>query len=741
MKAGREYHRSSQWSKEAAMRFTAFLSRPSLSAVLLLALLAVPAAAQRGEPRRDRSFEDTSQVVAVEVPVNVVDRDGNPVRGLTAEDFEVYDGGDRQTITGFEVVDLLSISKEREAAPGSILELPSSARRHFLLLFDLSFSSPTSVLKARLAAREFVLNSLQPTDLAAVATYSLEHGPKLVVTFTPDRAQLARAVDTLGMSRVHDTRADPLRFLLEPPGALEEQASNAGQGDLVLSKDLEVTEHLRTISNYAEKVERTFEVGRISSYSRALGDMARILNAVKGRKQIVLFSEGFDSRLLIGRETTDEANQQDQLAVQLGTTWTVDNDARYGNTGLQNDLHKMMEEFRRADCVVQAVDIGGLRAGADQRPRASGQESLFYMANETGGELFKDANNLRQPLEKMLERTSVTYVLSFERSDLRSDGAYRRLKVKVKNLPATARVSHRAGYYAPRPFKDLDPLEKSLLASDGIAAAVPRRELDIDVLAAPFRASQTRAYVPVIVEVKGPSLLAGHKDDKMEVEFFGYVSDSKNQMRGFFTQKVGFEMAKARKALEQTGVKYYGHFDLAPGSYRIRVLVRNAVTGRTAVESLSLEVPKYEVAQPVLLPPFFIEEDQRWIMVRERTGGDTARATVVYPFTVSGEPYVPSARPALRQNKAARLCLVAYNLGEGHLEIEGRVVSADGKDSPSGGLAMVERTATGISGLDKLIATFDPRGLKAGEYVLHVNVKDPKTGHRETNSLSFDVIH
>ncbi|HYO12972.1 MAG TPA: VWA domain-containing protein [Thermoanaerobaculia bacterium] len=717
------------------MHLRAVRNRPSLPAALLLCLLAVPAGAQRD---RDRSFEESSQVVAVEVPVNVVGRDGNPVRGLTAEDFEVYDGGERQTITSFEVVDLISIRQEREANPGKTLELPSSSRRHFLLLFDLSFSSPTSVLKARLAARDFVLNSLQPTDLAAVATYSLEHGPKLVVTFTPDRAQLARAVDTLGMRRVHDARADPLRFLLESPGGLGDQSSGVGQNDLVLSTDIEVTEYLRAISNYAERVERTFEVGRISSYSRALGDMARALNAVKGRKHIVLFSEGFDSRLLIGRDTTEGEDQRDQIAVQFGTQWTVDNDARFGNTGLQNDLHKMLEEFRRADCVIQSVDIGGLRAGADQRPRASGQEALFYMANETGGELFKDANNLREPLERVLDRTSVTYVLSFERSDLKSDGAYRRLKVKVKGLPASARVSHRAGYYAPRPFKDLDPLEKNLLASDGIAAAVPRRDLDINVLVAPFRNTETQAYVPVIVEVGGPSLLVGHKGDKMEVELFGYVSDAQNQMRGFFTQKV--EMAKARKALEQTGLKYYGHFDLAPGNYRVRVLVRNAITGRTAVESLPLEVPSYQMAQPVLLPPFFIEEDQRWIKVRERTG-DSPQAFVDYPFTVSGEPYVPSARPVLRRDKAARLCLVAYNLGEGDLELEGRVISADGKDSPAGGLAMVERTATGISGLDKLIATFDPAGLKAGEYVLHVNIKDPKTGHRETNSLSFDVIH
>lgn len=702
-------------------------------ALALLLAAPVPAAPQ--------TFEDKAQVTAVEVPVNVIDRDGNPVRGLSAANFEVYDGGDLQKISGFEVVDLAAIGREPEAGA---VELESSARRHFLLLFDLSFASPTSILKARMAARDFVLASLHPTDLAAVATFSLEYGPKLVITFTPDRAQLARAIDSLGARRVIDARrSDPLRFMIEPDTS-DDNALPGGPGsaiELGAQRDQAVLEYLQALSNMADRSERTFEVGRISSYSRALGDVAKRLNAVKGRKHVLFFSEGFDSRLLLGRETTDTEAETDNQNIAIGRNWMVDNDARYGNTGLQNDVNKMLEEFRRADCVIQAVDVGGLRATGDQRPRASGQEALFYMANETGGELFKDANNLREPLERVLERTSVTYLLTFERSDLKTDGSYHRLRVKGKDLPAGARLSHRTGYYAPRPFQDLDPLEKTLLASDGIASAAPRRDLDMNVLVAPFRANEQTAYVPVIIEVKGPSLLSGHSGDKMDLEFFAYVSDDKNQMRGFLTQRVTFEMGKAKKALQETGVKYYGHFELPPGDYRVRVLTRNAQTGRTAVDSVPLEIPSYDVAQPILLPPFFMEENQRWIMVRERTGEHEPRPTVVYPFTVSGEPYVPAARPVLKRHERARLCVVAYNLGKGDVSLSGKVLSADGKDSLAGRLAMVERTATGIEGLDKLIATFDPSGLNAGDYVLQVAVTDPKTGHKETNSLPFHVLH
>jgi len=57
---------------------------------LLALLLAAPLAAAQKPAAGDR-FEETSEVVAVEVPVNVVGRDGQPVRGLTAADFEVFE--------------------------------------------------------------------------------------------------------------------------------------------------------------------------------------------------------------------------------------------------------------------------------------------------------------------------------------------------------------------------------------------------------------------------------------------------------------------------------------------------------------------------------------------------------------------------------------------------------------------------------------------------------------------------
>ncbi|HVT57726.1 MAG TPA: VWA domain-containing protein [Thermoanaerobaculia bacterium] len=722
---------------------------------------AAPAGASApSSPAKPARFEDTSQVVAVEVPVNAVGRDGQPVRGLAADDFEVYDEGARQKVSSFEVLDLDQLDPARGAPAGSRDSdlLDATARRHFLLLFDLSFADPIALLKARLAARDFVLHSLRPGDLAAVATFALETGPRLVVTFTPDRAQLARGIDTLGIRQplAAEERYDPLRFIIEAPasesltaalGSTVSAPRRAGDrgsqttGDLI---EQTLLEQLYAIKNANDRGAKTYARNKIVGYTRAMAEMAKALNAVRGRKTVVYFSEGFDSKLMLGRENLNDADAEDEnLNIAFGRLQFVDSDDRYGNTQLQGAVNRMLEEFRRADCVIQAVDIGGLRTDADAsgRPRSAGQEGLFYLANETGGELFKDANNLGEQLDRVLTRTTVTYLLTFQRSDLKQNGAYHHLKVKAR-LPAGARLSHRSGYYAPRPFKELDALEKNLLASDGIAGAAARNDLDLDVLVAPFRLSQEMAYVPVIIEVGGGRLLAGHAGDKLGVEFYAYVSDARGEMKDFFTQRVAIDVKKGRQTLLKSGVKYYGHVELAPGSYRVRVLVRNSETGRTGVRTTVVSVPSFQQAQPALLPPLFIEAQRGWVMVREkaRAGEREAGSSVVYPFTINGEPYVPAARPSLGKEERARLCLVAYNLGAGDLALQGRVTAADGSDLPGGTLALVERTATGIKGLDELIATFQPTGLAAGDYVLQVALTNPRTGHKEVNSLPFQVV-
>lgn len=717
-----------------------------LTLALLLAGAANAQRQKRDKKAKPSTFEDSTQVVQVEVPVNVVTKNGEPVTGLSAENFRVFDRGKRQELVDFEVIDLNIL--DVDAAEERIAELPSVARRHFLLLFDFTWSSAASIVRARQAAHDFVLNALHPTDLVGIATVSLEYGPQLLVTFTPDRAQLARAIDNLSLVRRPGMQIDPLRFMVESPSIADNQGDTTDTGnntgeiaDTIESINLE---SVRVIGKQIERSELNFQSSRITSWSEEIAALGNALNSVAGRKHVIYFSEGFNSELLLGRrpDSSSETFGRDMLEASQGQIWMRPGEETFGNSSLQGDINEMLDELRRADCIVQAIDVAGLRADVNQGGgslygRSKGSDALFYMANETGGELFEASNNLGEQLREVLTRSQVTYVLSFQPGDLTNDGSYHRLKVEVNGVKG-ARVSHRAGYYEPRPFSGLHPLEKSLLASDAIASATPRTEIGIDVLATPFRAGDDAAYVPVILEINGEDLVRDHRADQLSLEIYAYVTNEKGEMRDFFSQNARFDMGQVRERLKTSGVKYYGNVELGPGEHLLRVLVRNADNGRAGVATASISVPEYSLAKTAMLPPLFKDSPgDQWLLLRGRE--DSRTESVVYPFTINGEPFVPSARPALAPNEKVDVFLVTYNLGDGSPGVESWVVGADDHTEPAQ-LELVERTVTGISGQDKLLASFKPpRGLKRGDYTLEVAITDPATGSRQMGSIPFSV--
>ena len=419
-------------------------SAPSKFFAALCCLLATaPVSAQVA----DETFEETTEVLEVEVPVNVIAKDGSPVRGLSVDDFTVLDEGVKREIVGFRVVDL-DVIEPNQTRIEIERAVPAAARRHFLLLFDLSFSSPTAVIRAREAAREFVLEQLHPTDLVGVAMHTIETGGRLLVTFTPDRAQVLRAIDTLGVPQfLQLARRDPLRFIIDDPDVSGFQSSQAINDNPALRGNQDsLIEHLRVIAKEMAKTEKSFDRGRVSSWSRSMGSLARLMDSIKGRKHVVYFTQGWDGTLLFGRtpSANDPNFQEDIEALQRGQSWSVDTDNLYGNTSLQSDMGNLIEQFRRADCVLQTVDISGLTADSDdvERNRQATRAAFFYLSNDTGGALFQDANNFGDQLGEILERSSVTYVLMFRPEDIDYDGDFRELKVKVSGAKG-ARASYR----------------------------------------------------------------------------------------------------------------------------------------------------------------------------------------------------------------------------------------------------------------------------------------------------------
>ena len=699
---------------------------------------AVPVSA--GDKPQETTVREEARAVIVEVPVNVIDKYGRPIENLKAEDFEVFDDGKKQVITGFDVIDLrkpLPLAED-----GTELPLNPAARRHFLILFDLTFGSPKAIVNSRRAARDFVVNRMRDSDLAAVATFSVEQGLRLLVSFTGDRGQLAAAVDSLGFYGLADRTPDPLGLIMVPPsqtsatgfnfitGAASASTTGADAAFADLLDNLEVNRARSFRAIYRDRVDRLL---------RSLQALAISLDSFPGRKHVLYLSEGFDSRELEG-STRDGGGSKEANWVIQGQSWKVDSDTRWGNSQLQASMEKALSFFNRSDCTVHAIDIGGLRAGSDVTltdQTVDGQSSLYFMAEETGGQFLHNSNDLSGAFDKLVDRTGLMYVLAFQPVRVPENGKFHQLKVKVRDK--SWHVSARSGYTEPKSPKALTPAERKLAMSEAVAAAVPKTDVPAWVLSAPLAAGKDRSRVAVVVEVPGDRLLKGHTAPQMNVELFVYAIDGKGQTLDYLHQPVAIDLKVAEARLAKAGLKFYGEMSLPPGQHTLRTLVRDNETGRFGVTVNPVKVPP--AGSPSAAPPLFVEAEKPWIMLKDNAPEKAERTQGEYPFAIGGESFIPAALAGTSNGEKSRVCVIAYNfpVENGALDVSARAVASDGKPRGNLDVHLVRASDGEREGARKVMLEIVPRGLDPGRYALAVRIRDPRTGSAAESSAPFDV--
>ncbi|HKI86938.1 MAG TPA: VWA domain-containing protein, partial [Thermoanaerobaculia bacterium] len=660
-------------------------------------------------------------------------KDGEPVRGLTKENFEIYRGRERQKITGFDVIDLRNVTTA--TPPPSVL--PPAARRHFLLLFDLTFSEPSSILKAREAAMKLVHDHLNPSDLVAVATYSFARGPRMILGFTSDRSQIDEAIRTLALPKTMPEPPDPLNLMIQGQEQAISSAKGSGLAAAARSAQRAATYNdLLELQQQGERATRQTQSNEVIAFSQSVTDLAKALATVQGRKYVVYLSEGFSGDVLSGGDASAATHQ----AIELGQTWQVDSREMFGNGRVQTDVEKMLEAFRRSDCIIESVDIGGLRASDAERQRPNGTASLFLLANDTGGELYQHFNNLGTAMQQMLDRTSVLYLLSFAPQDVRADGSYHRIRVKLVDAPSGARVVSRPGFFAPKAYSAMGAAEQRLENAGLIVGGEEGGRLPVSVLAAPFplRGPDAKAYVPVLIEANGKMLLQNVKGPDAIIQIYVYALDPQGGIHDYRVQALRINVKQMGPAIESTGLKFFGHLDLAPGTYSIRTLVRNASSGIAAIRVLPLTVPTFGKPNLVLLRPLFPEKPGQWVIVREAVKSK-AEKDVPYPFMVGGRPFIPAGSPDIAANSELPVYIVGYHLPKGELTFHAVVTRKDGTAVTSGRLSISGSLQAGSREAAALPATFDAKGLAPGHYEMRIEVKTA-TGSTESPPASFVVV-
>ena len=566
---------------------------------------------------------ETITVNLVEVPVTVVDRSGNPVRGLTAANFEIIDEGKPRAITTFDKIDYAAPPATQQISP-----LNPAARRYFMLLFDLSFSSPTAVAKAQEAARNFVIRSTTARDLVSVATIDTDRGFRTLTAFTSDRSLLAEAIND---PRTYQA-SDPLQIAGTAVFPSTQDPWNAGGADRKTA-----AAEIEEMRKREAKLDDNFTRARIEKEISMLGGLARTLRAIPGRKQVVLLSEGFDPRLVQGREAKmSQEMKAENEAASYGEVWKIDTDSRFGSAQSLGILERMPELFRRSDVMLHAIDIQGLRVQNDTQggAKTSLNDGLFLLARPTGGEVFRNSNDLKADLDRMLHQQEVVYVLGFQ-TPVGTAGRFHPLKVKLVNVPG-AQIVQRAGYYETG---NESAIERSLSNAEIVLNDIPQRDVRVSAMAAAFPTSTANSQVPVIVEINGADVLKDAKGSSVAAEVFVYAFDADGLVRDRVYQQMSLDLSKVGEKLRAGGIKYYTTLSLPEGTYAIRSLVRAVESDRKGFSRVDVVVPK--AGGVALTPPVFIDEAPTALMVK-----GASHATAPYPFEIDGQSFIPSTTPS-----------------------------------------------------------------------------------------------
>lgn len=617
--------------------------RLALSLVLVL-LAAVPMPAQK--------FEEKLTVSYVELPVTVLGRDNVPVRGLTKANFEVTDDGVRREIESFDAIDFSAA--EGAAAVRAISPLNPASRRNFLLLFDLSYSNPQSVGRAQEAARNFIARSIGGRDLVAIGVVDIDRGFRFVTAFTTDRELLTSAIADPG----HFRAADPLQIASATSLEVPPQP-RAGTGRETADVGIE---NLRDIARMSSRLDDSFRRTRVKKQVEMLGDIARALQRLSGRKHLVLLSEGFDPRLVQGRAAGGADTQfEEDSGIEHGEIWKVDSDKRFGSADSQNAIQAMAREFRRSDVVLHAVDIQGVRVANDVRGGAkfNSNEGLFILANSTGGTVFRNSNDITAEFDRLARQHDVVYVIGF-RAPVGRAGQFHNLKVKVIGVP-NARVQHRGGYYDPGAE---GAVERSLSTAEVIVNDIPQEDIRVDALAAAFPRDGGRSQVPVVLDIAGEDLVKHAKNQRATAEIFVYAFDAEGIVRDSLYQRVQLDMTQVADRLRTSGVRFYGTLGLPAGTYAVKSLVRIAETDRKGYRRTDLEVPAaHDVS---VLRPLFFADAGNWVMVKAQR--DDPKAP--YPFTIGTDSFIPDPKAILRRGEPRLFTLFIFNADRDELTWE-----------------------------------------------------------------------
>ena len=545
---------------------------------------APPALNNQNVAEIDSHDETTTFSVNVNlVLVRVVVRDakGAAVGNLKKEDFQLLDNRKPQTVSKFS---LEGTKIESAAPPGNAKAATGKAQtalpdRYIAYLFDDIHVNFGDLAQARNAAIRHIA-TLLTTDRAAIFTTS----GRTMLDFTADREKL--------LSTLNQLRPNPLTGT----GVSECPDISYYMADLIQNKndsrafDVATQESLRCKYNddpkyiaLAQEDAKMTAMRQLSAGNHetqvtiyTIQDIVKRIAVMPGQRNIVLVSPGFFN--------PDFLRQQSELSDRAVRSNVVINtlDAR----GLYVDS--------TADAsrpTVAGAAVAGIVAEYATESASVDANVLAELANATGGTFFQNSNDLEAGLRRLASAPEYSYLLGFSPTNLKFDGKYHNLNVTLHG-GQRLNVQARKGYFAPAHEANVAEQAKQDI-EDAVFSQEEMHALPVELHTQFFKSSGTTAQIAALARVDLSGIhfrkVDGRNRNDLTIVWALFDRDG-NFISG--TQKQ-VEMRLRDETLQKrssSGITVRSNFDVKPGSYLVRLVVRDA-EGQLSAENGAVEIP------------------------------------------------------------------------------------------------------------------------------------------------------
>ena len=576
-----------------------------VAVVLTLCSLSAPGAQEPAS--QNPAFRAGATAVILDVVIR--DKRGRPVRDIQRGEVTVLEDGAAREIRSFRLVERGTTPPGPDLstdAANSSDKVPDALRYPTLVTLVFDHLTQNSRVLARRAALQFVARELAPNQWVAV--YALEQRLRLAQTFTRDGAALRSAIEraTSGGVEGHDR-------LAAGPGDREQadRASDAALAALTTAPPGAAAANIGAAVSEARVAEVTARMARLVETAdiqqRGQSTLFPLMALMKaqatlaGRKALLFFSEGLPIPPNLEeayRSTISEANRANVSIYAV--------DAR----GLATD--RSLEQSR------QMLDRSGRNSqsqqayGASSRPvtmddvmnsevaegalRADTQNALRSIAEETGGALIANTNELGAPLaDRVTADLASYYEIGYTPPPTPPDGHFRAITVKLARPGAT--VHSRSGYFA-LPDSDSAPLlpyEVPMLSA--LDAVPPPHPFDYSVAAFRFGQSPNGVQHTLVIEVpmEHVTFQENRRTRTYALRFtaMAVIKDQTGRVVQRFSESYPLEGPMERvPALKRGRIRFKRQFWLPPGRYTLWTIARDQASEQSSVKSLSLDVPE-----------------------------------------------------------------------------------------------------------------------------------------------------